>query len=384
MPVDDADVGKLNSKGQLAYALGKLLGGAGVDVLGGRNSLLAVLALLCTSFIQMAKASGPSARLTSAFAVGRFGTAVVWTAAAVTIRSFFKDRNVQFALSIGQVGMRIGATFGSVIGGILLSRLKSWRKLLLSYSLIAASTALLVANGPKDGSAESEHAVASTKDSAERRRAVSIPRALRLAASTPKAWLLVLSTTLITPTFDLATLLPQFCNDAYSMDEVSIGSIAGAFPLAAPPAILAGSMVLTKLNLGKARTGFLFSAQSLSALALLLVSRKPSRALLAPALAAVSAGCAPTLSCVPPDWLMKWGGPHAGLFAGLQDVPGNLITTMIYAQVPRLIKRGGWALVFRLYALQVALGACCMAAFQALEASSPTSHSPFYLDDGGL
>merc|ERR1712190_698584 len=115
------------------------------------------------------------------------------------------------------------------------------------------------------------------------------------------------------------------------MDEISMGRIAGAFPLAAPPSILLGSIALSQLG-SKSKGAFLFLAQGFSVAGFLTLASQPSRRWLALALVAISAGSAPSLSCVPPDWIMKWAGPRAGLFAGLQDVPGNILTMMIYSQ----------------------------------------------------
>lgn len=385
VPIDDALVGQLNAKGSLAYALGKLMGGVGVDALGGKVSLFAVLVLLCTSFTQMARARGPSTGLTLAFASSRFSTAVVWTAAAISIKGIFRkgtsSDKVQLALSLGQVAMRVGASLGSVVGGILLNRLQSWRQLLIAYAAVGAAAAVAVAVRPEQRCVEGRQASppeGSQKAAGQNARphAVSIPSALRIAAAEPKAWLLLGSTMMITPTFDLAGLLPQFLSDTYSMDEIGIGSTSGVFPLAAPPAIIVGSMVMSNLGV-RSRASFLFCAQAVSVAAYLALASKPQRRWLTPLLVAISAGCAPTLSCVPPEWITRWGGPRAGLFAGLQDVPGNLMAMMIYARMERLVKKGGWSLVLRLYALQVFLGACCQAGFQALEAANPTTVSPF-------
>ncbi|CAJ1403366.1 unnamed protein product [Effrenium voratum] len=342
--VDIAEVGKLNARGQFAYALGKLLGGAVVDAVGGLKSLLAILALLSGSFGGMALARGPGLRLTACFATSRFATAAVWTAAAVSLRSSFCHNGQAQALSIGQVAMRLGASGGSLLGGLLLSRLKTWRKLLAAYAALGAvaCAALAARLARSEWEAETEPRVSGASDQS----VTSVGTALKTAFKTPRLWLLFGSTTMITPTFDFVALLPQFLHDMYKLDDVSIGSLSGAFPLSAPPAILLAGTLLPALTAhGKAAA--LLVAQTCSAGGFFLLSRRPARSLLMPALVTIGGGSAPALSCIPPDWIMRWGGPRAGLFAGLHDVPGNLLAMFIYSQVPRLLQRGGWPMVLR-------------------------------------
>ncbi|CAE6947309.1 unnamed protein product [Symbiodinium natans] len=374
--VDIAQVGRLNATGQFAYALGKLLGGAVVDAIGGMRSLFAILLLLAGSFGSMARAPGPGKALVASFAASRFGTAAVWTAAAVSIKTVFSGGGQVQALSIGQVAMRVGASLGSLLGGLLLSRLKSWRRLLLTYAGVGAVTSLVAL-----GNCEPQQPAKSAPETGAteiQRDLTPISSALLVAARTPKLWLLFSSTTMITPTFDFVALLPQFLNDVYGMKDAQIGSFSSVFPLAAPPAILLASMALPSLS-GKARAMSLLAAQALSAGGFLALAASPAPSMLVPTLTAIAGGCAPALSCVPPDWIMRWGGPRAGLFAGLHDVPGNLLAMWLYAKVPQILAKGGWAQVMRLYALQVSLGALCLAAFQWLEAADPVTKSPFEL-----
>lgn len=374
MAVKIEDVGSLNAKGQLAYALGKLLGGPVVDACGGAKSLVAILVMLSGSFAAMARCQAAGAKLLGSFATARFATAAVWTSCAVALRSSFSGHGLPQALSLGQVAMRLGASFGSMLGGLLLSRLGSWRRLLMAYAGLGTATGLLLfLRLSMQASHDPTGPVDRTKmDSAK----AALGRTLAIAARTPRLWLLFASTTMITPTFDFVALLPQFLNDVYKMNDVKIGSLAAAFPLSAPPAILLAGAMLPKVSpSGKAAS--LLVAQSASAMAFFLLSKQPAPELLMPALVTISGGSAPALSCVPPDWIMRWGGPRAGLFAGLHDVPGNLLAMWIYSKVPQLLRRGGWTLVLRLYGLQVALVALCLALFQAIEAAEPTRDSPF-------
>lgn len=207
MAVKIEDVGSLNAKGQLAYALGKLLGGPVVDACGGAKSLVAILVMLSGSFAAMARCQAAGAKLLGSFATARFATAAVWTSCAMALRSSFSGHGLPQALSLGQVAMRLGASFGSMLGGLLLSRLGSWRRLLMAYAGLGTATGLLLfLRLSMQASHDPTGPVDRTKmDSAK----AALGRTLAIAARTPRLWLLFASTTMITPTFDFVALLPQ-------------------------------------------------------------------------------------------------------------------------------------------------------------------------------
>lgn len=416
MGLGPMEVGKLNSVGQLAYAFGKLLGGRAVDALGGQRSLILIMAALCGSFLQMARTRGQATGLSVAFCFCRFATAVVWSAAAVTIKGWFSGVDLGRALDLGQSSLRLGGSLGSLLGGWMLG-LRSWRGLLRASAGIGAATALMVASwlpaepppwrstrrSPRKSvvapavSAEEEEGdfgasgtaaavMLQATSSVELQRpirkqhsVVSVPAALWMAAKSPRLLLLFSSTTLITPTFDLVALVPKFLSDVYGLDNVTIGTICTAFPMASLPAILMARRALERLSPG-AKPLFLACVQSMAVASYLVLSREPPVWILTPALFTAVAGCTPAMSCVPPDWITRWAEPHAGLFSGLHDIGGNLLGALIYSQVPRVVRSRGWSSVLQGYALQVALGACCMAGFQVLEAAKPTTGSPFYLE----
>jgi len=390
MGVGPAEVGKLNSMGQLAYSFGKLFGGAGVDSLGGRKSLILIMAALCANFLQMARARGNSMNLSSAFASCRFVTAAVWSAAAVGIKTWFTDSSRGLALDMGQASLRLGGSFGSLLGGQLLAQLQSWRQLLAAFGALGAATGMAVALRLPSAPAQASLPAPLTSSNDEqngqkvqrRKVACSVPAALRIAATSPKLWLLYTSTTMVTPTFDLVAIAPQFLSDTYGLDNATVGRMCTAFPLASLPAIYVARQVLERISPGS-RAAFLASWQSMAVMGHATLASRPPQWMLTPALFAAVAGCAPSLSCVPPDWIARWAGPHAGLFSGLHDIAGNLLAMFIYARAPQIVQRSGWAPILRFYALQVGLGACCMAAFQVLETANPTTSSPFEIEEGG-
>jgi len=390
MGVSPADVGQMNSLGQLAYALGKLFGGAGVDRLGGHRSLVAVLATVAAALMSMARTRRKSWSLSGAFAISRFATAVVWSAAVVCIRGCCPGSS--HALNLGQASIRLGSSLGSFAGGLVLARLRSWRRLLEIAALFSsamaatlAASSLTRAKGPSlraqslaEIASSSSPLPEAVQPSAVCARPMPVLSALRIAVSEPKLYCLFASTMFVTPTADLVALLPQVLNDEYGMDDQTIGAICASFPLAAPPAILLSGFALSRMS-SRAKAGFAMAVQSAAITGYMILARKPPQWLLSPALMAISAGIVPSLCCIPPSWLTTWAGPHVGLFSGLQDIPGNMLAMLIYSQIPLVVKKRGWKAVLQLYALQVGLGACCMAAFQLLEASRPMEGSPFLM-----
>jgi len=382
--LDANAVSRLNAKGTLAYAFGKIFGGLGADSLGGRSSLAAMLATMGACFASLARANGPGAGMTLAYALLRFVHAAAWPATTLVIRGWFSNNGQSLALSLGAAASRGGAWLGSLLGGLVLARSRSWRGLLAASatmcSLFAAVSALGLSERPQQALQDSANGAGPPVAASAGKPRVSALEALKLGARTPKLLLLLASNAMITATFDLGTLLPQFLSDEYSLDDSSIGSIAGIFPLAAPPSIIVSSVALSRLG-DRGKALFLVAMEAAAVAGFLVLARRPARAAVVPAIATIMAGIAPALYCIPPDWILRWGGPYAGLFSGLSDVPGNVLTMLIYMLVPRLLQKGGWPRVMRLYALQVAIGAGCIASFQVLEAARPTRSSPFVQEE---
>eukprot|EP00929_Paragymnodinium_shiwhaense_P074239 TRINITY_DN37979_c0_g1_i1.p1 TRINITY_DN37979_c0_g1~~TRINITY_DN37979_c0_g1_i1.p1 ORF type:complete len:430 (-),score=84.59 TRINITY_DN37979_c0_g1_i1:380-1669(-) len=379
MNIDNNVVARLNASGQLAYALGKCFGGAGVDALGGRKALIVVLMTMSACFGRLARSKSASASMVAAVALSRFVHAASWPATTLVIRSWFANNGQALAVTLGGASSRIGMSLGSVISGLLLAKTGNWRVVLGSASAatgLAAATSILRLTPKEIGSATGTGQPIANKQQVVKAKKMSTVDIVKAALRSERLMCLYGSATMLTLTFELGTLLPQFLSEEYGMDSVGIGSVSGAFPIASPPAIVLGGMALSKLA-PASKPAFLLATEGAAALGFLVLAQKPSRAAVVPALVSIMAGISPAFYCLPADWILRWAGPYAGTFSSLSDVPGNLFSTLVYLFIPRMLKRGGWASVMRFYAIQVAISGLCMARFQMLEARDPTTKSPF-------
>lgn len=99
-------------------------------------------------------------------------------------------------------------------------------------------------------------------------------------------------------------------------------------------------------------------------------------------------GMSPSFYVPTYDYIMRFGGPYTGTLTGLCDFFGGVVCTLFYSFYPRLLRRGGWALVFKLLATMNIASAAAIATFCALEERAPLIRSPLELlnsdkDDGG-
>ena len=144
----------------------------------------------------------------------------------------------------------------------------------------------------------------------------------------PRLWLLYASTALATPTFDLPSILPLLLSEHVAgMPAATVGFLASLFPLVAVPATLLGASLDPRMT--PAQRPYLYVAgQTVTALSLAYLSRpKLTAARVGVALMCCMGGCAPSLYVAPQAFLMRFGGPYTGTFAGLLDAFGNLLMT---------------------------------------------------------
>eukprot|EP01043_Picozoa_sp_COSAG02_P002196 COSAG02_NODE_50_length_44860_cov_203.992739_12_plen_179_part_00 len=160
------------------------------------------------------------------------------------------------------------------------------------------------------------------------------------------------------------------------------------FSLAAVPAVLGGGWLHQRLE-SKQRKFFYVPLLCLSACGLQALStvqgRSPTstatRVLLPSALVAIMSGMSPSFYIPTYDYIMRFGGPYTGTLTGLCDFFGGVVCTVCYSFYPRLLRRGGWALVFRAYAAMNVAAAAGIALFCMLEERDPLLKSP--LDSSG-
>merc|ERR1740129_681910 len=154
------------------------------------------------------------------------------------------DNGQTLAISIGVAASRVGGWLGSFVGGWLLACRSGWRGLLHANSALAAAMMLMGLLGLSEARpmADNDPVVSTTeesntvkKPSRQATKALGLCETVRIVATTPKLLLLYGSNTMLVGTFNFGTLLPQFLSEEYTLDDVSIWRIAGAFPLGSAP-----------------------------------------------------------------------------------------------------------------------------------------------------
>lgn len=246
-----ADVSTLLANGSLAYTAGKLVGGPVSDMLGGRGTLVSMLALMGGAKLAMSRASSVSA-MTAGWAVARGAHALTWMGVMLVARPWFLGNGLNTALPLLTASSRVGAFVGSLFGGALMAstgRNGGWRSLSRitgAVTLACAAAMLTLSNKPpgKEAAAASAGTAAEPEPTAPK---MAMGKALRIGFTNPKLLLVYASTALVTPTFDLTTLLPMYL-DTLGMGAGQIGTLGSLFPVAAVPAVLIAGALHQKLS----------------------------------------------------------------------------------------------------------------------------------------
>jgi hypothetical protein len=155
------------------------------------------------------------------------------------------------------------------------------------------------------------------------------------------------------------------------------------FSLAAVPAVLGGGWLHQRLDYTQ-RKFFYAPLLCLAACGLQALSTvqghaphsAAARILLPSALVAIMGGMSPSFYIPTYDYVMRFGGCYTGTLTGLCDFFGGVMCTLCYSFYPRLLRRGGWASVFRVYAAMNVASAVAIAVFCTLEERNPLRSSP--------
>ena len=155
------------------------------------------------------------------------------------------------------------------------------------------------------------------------------------------------------------------------------------FSLAAVPAVLGGGWLHQRLHYTQ-RKFFYVPMLCLAACGLQALSTvqghaphsAAARILLPSALVAIMSGMSPSFYIPTYDYIMRFGGAYTGTLTGLCDFFGGVMCTLCYSFYPRLLRRGGWASVFRVYAAMNIASAAAIAIFCTLEERNPLRKSP--------
>ena len=374
------DISSMLALGTVSYSVGKLVGGPVSDMAGGRNTLSATLMVIGVCKLFMSRSSSLLS-LTSAWVVARLAHAFMWMGCMLMVRPWFEGNGQSSALSVVTSSSRVGAFLGSFAGGILLALPAGWRGLTRSTGVVAlvagALQLTLRSKPPVDATGPSATATSAPSSKKMRPKKMSARQVVQIVLSDPKLWAVYGSTMLTIPTFDLTSLLPMYL-DTLGMAPSQIGTLGSVFPLAAVPAILISAQLHQRLT-AKARTMLYAPLLCVSAACLLVFSklRTASTIIIAPLLIAIMAGVAPALYVPNYLYILRFGGPFVGTLTGICDLFGNALTALVYSVYPRLLARGGWPLVFRVYAAMNVGAAACIGVFTVLEARQELQTSPF-------
>ena len=304
-------------------------------------------------------------------------------------------KSMQAALSTSS---RLGAFFGSALGGVLLARVGSWRRsvstvgigylvvgLLVHFFLdedkIAVRHTIPMPKESKNTSLKVKKKVGSAMVVPKGNRAIerSTTEVFARALSNPKLVLVFVGNTLVIPAFDMTAILPTLLSEHLKgLSTELIGTIASLFPLISVPSVLFGAWLEPKLNDAN-RWLFYCSLQLVSTVSLYMLSaRNLSTRAVATLLMATMAGIGPMMYIIPSSFLSRFSGPYTGTFTGLIDAGGNLVMTGVYGKLlPVLKERGGWPLVLKAYAASTGISLACFFGYFILERRNPTLHSPF-------
>ena len=421
------DTTRLITAGSLAYTFGKIFGGSCADLLGGKQTISVVMTTMGACFVATgfhgSTSAKPSARaITMLWCLSRVVHAAHWPAHCVVNKAWFSmDTDFSARTAILSTSSRLGSFFGSLAGGVLLSRLGSWSsclKVVGAYLLLLGGVDIMTLTQPtveetnkgvveakkildkamskvskkRERNERDERAAAERKrerDSAEERAkretVTSDQNKKRLkpggwwrALTNPKLYLVFAGTALSFPAYDLPAILPVLLSEhVKGLSTTSIGLIGSMFPVMAVPSIFFGAWLEPQLT-STTRPMWYAGGAMVASLCLLRLSKKGlSPSFIAPLLMTTMFSFAPAIAFVPPEFLAKFGGPQTGLFTGLNDAGGMLLNSTIYAMLPALKRRGGWTLVLKTYAGMMAASGACNAGYYLLERRNPLVVSPF-------
>eukprot|EP00943_MAST-04B_sp_MAST-4B-sp1_P000198 g198.t1 len=407
--LSDNDLSYLLSRGSLAYTIGKIFGGSVADMLGGKNMLLLSHLVMGLAYSSKAVVKANVTNLTILWFLARLLHAPQWPGMIISHKKIFSYydhfKSLQASLSTSS---RLGAFFGSAFGGILLSRIGSWRGAVNTVGITYLIVGFLVYigvdensnvrcnNNKNDTNVKYNSSINTSNkliniDSVDKKKNANVvtkkennkkgssSQILLKALTNPKLLLIFVGNTLVIPAFDMTAILPTLLSE--HMNGLSlelIGTIASLFPLVSVPAVLFGAWLEPKLN-DTNRFVFYCSLQLMSTISLYMLSaRKLTTTKVATLLMATMAGIGPMMYIIPSSFLTKFSGPYTGTFTGLIDAGGNLVMTGVYGTLlPYLKKRGGWPLVLKAYAASTGISLACFFSYFMLEAKNPTLKSPF-------
>lgn len=389
MALSHVATAQMLTAGNTGYTLGKLLGGALTDALGGRRMLTATSLVTAAAFAVISRARSLTT-LTIAWALARLFMAGGYPAGTAICHQNFQGNGIGFALGVFSTSSRVGAVLGSVCLGTLLSPAVglSWRGILgvsaaLSLAVgvgIECSPALKqlppqpLANMAVEG-VDGDGSATIQRVEAEKVITRSAGEAIRALVRSGRLWLIFASTACLGPAFDLGALLPLYLAQTYKLSPAAAAVTSGAYPLGAALSLVVSGWLYDRMK-PKQRTAYFGSLLVVAAGSLTVLTRRSAgntpKWVLASCLFSTMFGVAPSLYLPNSTLILRLAGRYSGTVMGINDLPGTALAAVWLGVYPALLKRGGWTAV--LLPIQVLLGcsALCTVSYLAVEANSPS------------
>ncbi len=385
---------RMLSTGNSAYTLGKLLGGAMTDALGGGRMLTATSLVTAAAFAVFSRARSLST-LTVAWALARLFMAGGYPAGTAICDQHFQGNGLGFALGVFSTSSRVGAVVGSVCLGTLLSPAVglSWRGVLsVSAALslvvgVAIEYSSALKQLPRQPHGPNEETVArlgsdgpatTISEDVEAERAVtrSAGEACLALLRSGRLWLIFASTACLGPAFDLGALLPLYLAQMHKLSPAAAAVMSGAYPLGAALSLVVSGWVYDRMK-PKERAAYFGSLLVVALGSLTMLARHGAgtstpKWLLASCLFSTMFGVAPSLYLPNSALILRLAGRYSGTVMGINDLPGTALAAVWLGFYPTLLKRGGWAAVLLPIQVLLACSAVCTVSYLTVDARSPT------------
>lgn len=394
MALSHVATARMLSAGNSAYTVGKLLGGALTDALGGGRMLTATSLVTAAAFAVISRARSLSA-LTIAWALARLFMAGGYPAGTAICDRHFHGNGLGFALGVFSTSSRVGAVVGSVCLGTLLSPAVglSWRGVLSVSAALSLCVGVAMecspalkqlphqSHGPNGAMVESvgsDGAVAGKSGNvAVESRIVtrSAGEACLALARSGRLWLIFASTACLGPAFDLGALLPLYLAQTHKLSPAAAAVMSGAYPLGAALSLVVSGWVYDRMK-PKERAAYFGSLLVIAAAALTMLARRSAGStpnwLLASCLFSTMFGVAPSLYLPNSALILRLAGRYSGTVMGINDLPGTALAAVWLGFYPTLLKHGGWAAVLLPIQVLLACSAVCTVSYLTVDARSPT------------
>lgn len=217
-----ADTATLLSTGVAFYSVGKLVGGAAADKLGGARTF--TLTMLNSAVMQLLISSSSSINAMALFwGISRLGGGSFWPAMNKVAASWWDDDQFGEAWSILTTSSRLGAIFGGLSAGVVL-RMASWRTLLRVAGAFLAITGSAMGLFLKAGPIE--------EAIPEKQQGSYVGNLLKICVS-PRVLLTYGTQGMMLPLNELNSLIPLFLVQNAFVSTATASSLAAAYPLGA-------------------------------------------------------------------------------------------------------------------------------------------------------